>query len=500
MTDSQSRVIQLRDLINPTERQLEFLRAIADFDFVLYGGAAGGGKSYILRWWLVLYLASIFKYKGLRNVQVGLFSEDYPSLYDRQISKIQFEFPSELGELKQGTVKNFQLRPEFGGGVIALRNLDDPSKYQSAEFAAIAVEELTKNSKEKFDFLRFRLRWPGIDNPKFGAATNPGGPGHAWVKKLWVTRDFPEELRGKANQFKFVQAKASDNPYLNESYYNSLKTLPPDMARKFADGDWNVFAGQYFTNFDEARCVRDPDQLNLQPWWPRWISCDWGYGHPLCVHWHAKDGDRIITYRELYGPRIGETKLGELVAELSEGERISRFFLSPDAFDKRTSQNTIAECVGEIVKHYDIPAPVPADNSRISGWRLMYDLLEADLWTISSTCTNLIKTLPTLIRDEDNIEDILKVDHSENEIGDDAADCARYGLKSMLAPRNMPWEVQRVEKLIGIEREIAGNVVGPIPLQTTARVHNAQYMADLKMQQQRKQVMQRSRGRFARPR
>jgi len=101
-----------------------------------------------------------------------------------------FEFPAELGELKLGTVKNFVLHKDYGSGVIALRNLDDPSKYQSAEFAAIAVDELTKNSKEIFDFLRFRRRWPGVERPKFLAATNPGGKGHAWVKKLWVEKDF----------------------------------------------------------------------------------------------------------------------------------------------------------------------------------------------------------------------------------------------------------------------------------------------------------------------
>jgi phage terminase large subunit len=488
--------INLKELINPTERQLDFLEAIAKHDFVLYGGAAGGGKSYILRWWLVTFLHALYKFRGLRNVQVALLCEDYPSLHDRQISKIQYEFPAELGELKQGTVKNFQLRQEFGGGMIALRNLDDPSKYQSAEFAAIAVDELTKNSKETFDFLRFRMRWPGLEHPKFGGASNPGGKGHAWVKKLWITREFPPELQGTAGQFAFVQAKASDNPYLNDSYYQSLRTLPPEMARKFAEGDWNVFAGQYFTNFTPERHTRAPYEIRLEPWWPRWISCDWGYGHPLTVHWHAKDGDRIITYRELYGSRIGETQLGEKIAELSEGEKIQRFFLSPDAFDKRTSQNTIAEQVGEIVQRYGIPRPAPADNSRISGWRLMYDLLDADLWTISTACPKLIQSMPTLIRDEDNIEDILKVDHSENEIGDDAPDSARYGLKSMLAPREMPFAVKRIETLAAIERNMVG-MSGPPTQDQAVRIHNTQYMTDLKMQHQR---TARSKPRWSRER
>ncbi len=162
METSPSQSTDWAKLINPTEKQREFIKMVWEYDYALYGGAAGGGKSYILRWVLALYCYWLFTELGLRNVQVALFCEDYPSLLDRHISKIRFEFPPEIGQLKhiEGTL-NFVLRPELGSGVIALRNLDDPSKYLSAEFAAIAVDELTRNTKEVFDFLRSRLRWPG---------------------------------------------------------------------------------------------------------------------------------------------------------------------------------------------------------------------------------------------------------------------------------------------------------------------------------------------------
>src|SRR5580704_9564944 len=96
---TQTPIVSLEKLVNPTEKQREFLRTIANFDFVLYGGEGGGGKSYILRWWLVLFLVWAFKKLGLRNVRVALFAIDYPMLYDRQISKMQTEFPSWLGRL-----------------------------------------------------------------------------------------------------------------------------------------------------------------------------------------------------------------------------------------------------------------------------------------------------------------------------------------------------------------------------------------------------------------
>ena len=435
----------LEQLINPTERQREFLRAVATHDYVLYGGAAGGGKSYILRWWLVLYLFWLFKTYGLRNVQVGLFCEDYPSLVDRQISKIRFEFPHSIGQLNQGTVKNFQLRQEFGGGVIALRNLDDPSKYLSAEFAGIAVDELTRNKQSVFDFLRLRLRWPGVAHPKFAGGSNPGGRGHKWVKDLWINREFPMELATVTEQFAFVQAKASDNPHLTRSYYDQLLTLPKDMRMAYAEGSWDIFAGQFFDLWSE-QLVTPSQNIVLEPWWPRWISVDWGYKHPSAVYWHAKDGDRVITYREFCEPGFGETQLGEKIVEMSGKEKIQHVFMSPDAFAKRTSQNTIAEQIGDVLTAHEIPRPSPADDDRIGGARLCYQMLQSGLGVISSACPALVKCLPTLIRDDENIEDVLKVD------GDDPYDSWRYGLKTMLAKGHKPFEVRVNERIAAVQQ------------------------------------------------
>ncbi len=491
----------LAELIDPTERQRDFLKAILEFDYVLYGGAGGGGKSYILRWWLVIFLYGLFRAFGLRNVQVALLCEDYPSLLDRQISKIRVEFPPWLGTLSEGTGnRNFTLADQFGAGTIALRNLDDPSKYQSAEFAAIAVDELTKHPKETFDFLRFRLRWPGVERPKFAGATNPGGMGHAWVKKLWIEGVFPEEMEPIKGEFKFIQAKASDNPHLTKKYYQNLLTLTPWMAKAFAEGDWNIFQGQYFSNFVESRHTYAANEIKIEPWWVRWISMDWGYDHPGCVHWHAIDeNQRIYTYRELYGPGISEKRWGEEISDLSRGEKIRDFFISPDADAKRSSANTIREEIGE---HLDasIPRPSDADNGRVAGWRLLHQLLDADLWLINrDACPKLVESLPTLIRDApDNSEDVLKIDHSENTIGDDAPDCARYGLKTKLAPRGKPISV-RVDERIAAVQKSRTDVGLPPQTDPTALAMMAR-VALSKEKKQEKPVSLITRGRWQRHR
>lgn len=163
-------------------RQKDAIAALKDHKFVLYGGALGGGKSYLLRWYCIRRLMELAGY-GFKNVTAMLACEDYPSLKDRQLSKIGIEFPQYLGKMHSDHKLHgrcFILEPEYGGGILCFRNLDDPSKYASAEFALICVDELTKNDLDVFTFLRTRLRWPKLPDPeaKFLAGTNPGGIGH----------------------------------------------------------------------------------------------------------------------------------------------------------------------------------------------------------------------------------------------------------------------------------------------------------------------------------
>jgi phage terminase large subunit len=436
----------LSQLINPTERQLQFFRTVRDHDFTFYGGAAGGGKSYILRWALVWLLFEVWNSLHISNAVVGLFCEDYPSLWDRQISKIQVEFPAWLGKLKLGNEgRCFQLHDKYGGGTLALRNLDDPSKYLSAEFAAIAVDELTKNPQSVFDFLRLRLRWPGIERPKFIAGSNPGGEGHAWVKKLWIDRDFPMELMPIADQFAFVPALATDNPHLSKSYWAQLNTLPVEMQKIYVQGNWNVFAGQYFDIFDPFRHTKRPEEFGIKPWNTRWIGIDWGFKHNAAAYWNAKVHDSLTaTYREFVGNNLSPKQLAERIIELNGSDEIASIWLSPDAFAHRTDTDSIADQMSAVFKAHGLPACSPANDDRVGGWALMYDMLRSGHWVIGSNCTELIKTLPMLSRDENKVEDCVKFE------GDDAADAARYGLRSYYRPGEKPLEVriqERVEPL-----------------------------------------------------
>jgi hypothetical protein len=140
---AERKVDLVRDIIRPTPRQKEFMRAVVRHRYVLFGGAMGGGKSYILRWTLV-WLLTRWAAMGHRNVRVGLFCEDYPALKERQLSKVEIEFPEWLGKMRTAD-HEYRLNPEFGSGTIAFRNLD-ARRSISPRSSPPCVDELTRTT------------------------------------------------------------------------------------------------------------------------------------------------------------------------------------------------------------------------------------------------------------------------------------------------------------------------------------------------------------------
>jgi len=411
-----------------TPKQQAATDAMDNYRYILYGGARGGGKSRWLRWACIWFLLKCYLVWGLRNVRIGLFCETYPDLRDRQVSKIKTEFPDWMGEIKDTKEDGlcFFLGEENGAGQIALRNLDDPTKYQSAEFALIAVDELTKITKDTFDILRGSLRWPGIDQTLFIAATNPGGVGHGWVRGLWVDRKFPPELSGKADEFVFIQSLPKDNEYLPKSYWDELNSLPPLLVKAWVEGSWDVFAGQAF-NFSRERHVitQMPDRWEA---WPKWRSIDWGYSNPWCCLWHARNPDngRIITYREAYQTNLTDRQQARMVMDMTPPhERITVTYADPSMWATKNMEGQVSSTADEYAG-----AGVPltrADNDRLGGKRKLDRLLEPlpdglPGLQIFVTCSNLIRTLPALAYDNTKTEDV------DTDQEDHAYDTLRYGL------------------------------------------------------------------------
>src|SRR3990167_769918 len=121
--NEQEEIIKFTELANFFPKQVEAQLASKRFKFVLFGGSVGSGKSRWLRWMMVYWLIKFFSKYKIKGIRAGLFCEDYPSLNDRHLTKIRYEFPSWLGSYVGGEKKEFTLAPEYGSGIIAFRNL-----------------------------------------------------------------------------------------------------------------------------------------------------------------------------------------------------------------------------------------------------------------------------------------------------------------------------------------------------------------------------------------
>ncbi|MDE1971176.1 MAG: phage terminase large subunit [Patescibacteria group bacterium] len=233
--------------------------AAKHYKYILYGGGMGGGKSRWLRWEMVLMLHRLWKLSDVKSGIMGaLFCEDYPSLKDRQISKM--DFPEWMGTYCPDHKlygNSYVLCPELGSGVLAFRNLDDPKKYDSSEYAIIGIDEAQKNTFETFRILRRRNRWKGINDCKMLLTANPGG--NSWVKDLWIDRIFSENENEK-DQFYFIQSLIDDNPYLDESYKSKLQSMTDSEKKAYLMGDWNAFESE----IDEKGYMRIADDAILQ--------------------------------------------------------------------------------------------------------------------------------------------------------------------------------------------------------------------------------------------
>lgn len=291
------RVVKFSQFANFFPRQMEALKLANGHRYFLYGGCRGPGKSYFLRKYLIYRLLRWAKL-GFRGVRVGMFCETYPDLTERQITKIA-GFPAWLGRVKETRADGlcFFLRPCFGGGKIALRNLDDPTKYQSAEFAGIAIDELTKNEERVFDELRGSLRWPGIADCFFVAASNPNGVGQQWVREYFVEKNLPENLADQSGEFCYLAARPDDNVHLDASYWKMLDSLPEALRRAWRDGDWYVsFEGVVFPEFGAENIV----DCEPEPGLPIELAVDDGYIDPRAILFVQRTGSGVLVFDEIY--------------------------------------------------------------------------------------------------------------------------------------------------------------------------------------------------------
>ncbi len=447
---SKRETVSFKSLMKPSPKQELAIKSIMKHKYVLYGGAMYGGKSYLIRWALLGLLVNYFKKYGFRRVQAGLFCEDYPTLKQRQLSRISAEFPKWLGT-RHADHKDygncFILDESYGGGVLMFLNLDRPEKYDSSEFAAIGVDELTKNKEEIWTVLRRRLRWVDVDTQKripdckFIAGTNPGGVGHAWVKKLWMDKEF-DKNETEQEEFDYVHAKFSDNVVKNPEYVAMLNSLPGKLRRAFRDGDWDMFEGQYFTEWGREWNTCEPFKIPAH--WLRFLSMDYGYSAPAAVYWSALDEmGRVFVYRELYTTgktfrqlaKEIEAKTPSWERDMLQGNMVAdpAIFSKTGHGDKDGVEKSGAEQMEEETNGW--LSFRRGNNDRLNGWGIMREYMKAfvvnekltsKLIFFEGLCGQAIRTIPALVYDSTRVEDL------DTKSEDHAGDSIRYQLMDIV--------------------------------------------------------------------
>jgi len=281
------------------------------------------------------------------------------------------------------------------------------------------------------------------------ATANPGNVGHLWVKRRFVDNKVPMQIyKDKLGLTSiFIPAKIYDNPSLLDNdpmYVKRLESLPEQERKALLHGDWNIFAGQYFKEWNPNVHVVEP--YYVPEFWKRFIGGDYGLKKPSSVGWYAIDPEGgLVRYREIYKEGLYYDELARKICELSGEEKIGYAVFDPAVFgDKQHHSLTKdaregksgAEIMQETVsKYYEgIGRPqdsfliTRADNRRIEGWRNLKKFLRVEngesKFTVFSTCTSFVTTFPANTHDPRKPEDL-------NTDGEDhAADEARYAMMS----------------------------------------------------------------------
>ena len=452
---------------NLHKKQGEALKSKANE--ILYGGAAGGGKSHYIR------VLSILIAVQVPNVQIYLFRRLSEDLYNNHMIGVHgyYSMLDKLVQAKKVKITTAPVKITFwSGAIIHLCHCQyekDVIKYQGAEINVLLFDELTHFMKTQYTFLRGRVRVAGLDIPPnmqlplIFCGSNPGGIGHNWVKAMFIdpAKEYEvwktPKLDGGMNR-QYIPAKLKDNPSIDyEDYAAKLNGLGnPMLVRAMLNGDWDIVAGGMFDDVYN-KAVHEIEPFEIPGSWYIDRSFDWGSSHPYSVGWWAesdgtdvtlKDGTVKATVRgdlfrinELYGwngqPDEGTKELAvDIAKKIKIIELEMKLNVRPGAADSSIYTVENDNCIAKDMESegiYWLHAN-KSPGSRKNGWEIFRKMLnganskeEKGLY-IFNVCRQFIRTIPVLPRDKKHADDV------DTNAEDHIADEARY---RMLAEKSI---------------------------------------------------------------
>jgi hypothetical protein len=419
--------------------QEEFLAA-SEQD-VLYGGAAGGGKSFAL-------LADPLRYchnPNHRGLLLRRTLDELTELIDKSRQLYTKAFPGAKFRESKSTW-HFP-----SGATLWFTYLDrdkDVTRFQGQAFNWIGIDEITQYpTPYVWDYLRSRLRSTDPELQKslnMRCTANPGGVGGWWVKKMYIDSRtenvaFPaydidtmkpfvwptgHEKAGQPLFYrKFVPARLTDNPHLmaDGQYEAMLRSLPEVERKRLLEGDWDVAEGAAFPEFTRSRHVVEPFDLPTN--WPRIRAADYGYASPSCVLWGAIDWDNNIwVYRELYAKHLTAEQLADKILEAEQFDPPPHYTVLDSSCWNKTG---FGPSIAEVMMRQGVRW-TPSDRNRIQGKMEIHRRLADDPYSqeprlrLFSTCQHIIKQLAGIPLSKTNSEDV------DTKAEDHAYDALRY--------------------------------------------------------------------------
>ena len=392
----------------PNDKQKLFF--LDEHKYICYGGARGGGKSWAVRRKSALLC---LRYDGIK---VGIFRRTYPELRHNHVVPLLKEL-SGVASFNESK-KSFYFPNTSTLELCYADNFADLNqKFQGQEFDVLFIDEATQIPEEWYDIIKATVR--GVNNfPKRIYFTcNPGGVGHAWVKRLFITKAYKsgEDPR----DYNFIQALPTDNKALMRSdpdYIKALESLSPQLRKAWLEGSWDIFMGQFFEEFiDSPEHYLDRlwthviEPFEIPDSWEIYRSFDWGFSKPFSCDWWACDGDgRLYLILQLYGctgqPDEGlrwsaDKVFSEIARIESEHKWLAGKNIAGPA-DNAIWASDGGPAIVESANKFGV-AFYKSDKTRIPGWaqvhyRLAFDRTGRPMMYFFNTCRHAIRTLPLL--------------------------------------------------------------------------------------------------------
>jgi len=437
----------------PTKKQKQFHKLSRErINAILYGGAAGGGKS------AAMTLEAIHNAVNFPGMRIGCIRRTYGELEESFLAELskrewchafnaRWNQADHVLKFPNGSIINFTYA----------ENEKDASRLLGGEYQLFCIDEASLMAPAVLQRIEERLRSGRRDLPVIGLrlATNPGGVSHSYLRQRFITptNHGKDIIRDEDDRtIAFIPAKVTDNPHVDQGYIKVLNSIPdPQRRAAMRDGDWDAAPGQFFEQWRRDRHVITNEQWNvhakpLPMSWQRYCGIDWGWRDQWAVCWADCDNDgRLWVYRERYASFVDTADQARIIVEdeVHAGEEFVIRVADPSMWGNRGTEMSIAA-------RYALNGCglQQADNDRLTGWARVHDYLnegppcefhrelglkleeagQENIWkscpnlhVFGDECPNFIDTIPALPRSDTNPDDAMT-----KNVPDHMPDALRY--------------------------------------------------------------------------